>query len=67
MLVELCVENYAVIESVRVRFHAGLNLLTGENGSGKSIVVNAGAGSNYYVTSRLYRIDGCDNRHDVQL
>lgn len=41
MLVELTVENYAVIESVRVRFHAGLNLLTGETGSGKSIVVDA--------------------------
>lgn len=41
MLLELCVENYAVIESVRVRFHAGLNLLTGETGSGKSIVVGA--------------------------
>ena len=34
-------ENYAVVERVRVRFHAGLNLLTGETGSGKSIVVDA--------------------------
>ena len=41
MLVELTVENYAVIEKVRVRFHRGLNLLTGETGSGKSIVVDA--------------------------
>ncbi len=41
MLVELVVENYAVIERLRVRFHAGLNLLTGETGSGKSIVVDA--------------------------
>lgn len=41
MLVELLVENYAVIEKVRVRFHDGLNLLTGETGSGKSIVVDA--------------------------
>ena len=41
MLVELVVENYAVVERVRVRFHAGLNLLTGETGSGKSIVVDA--------------------------
>jgi DNA repair protein RecN (Recombination protein N) len=41
MLVELLVENYAVIERVRVRFHPGLNLLTGETGSGKSIVVDA--------------------------
>ena len=41
MLLELVVENYAVVERVRVRFHGGLNLLTGETGSGKSIVVDA--------------------------
>src|ERR1700736_57534 len=41
MLLELLVENYAVVERVRVRFHPGLNLLTGETGSGKSIVVDA--------------------------
>ena len=41
MLVELTVENYAVVEKIRVRFHGGLNLLTGETGSGKSIVVDA--------------------------
>src|ERR1700692_2734618 len=41
MLVELTVENYAVIEKVRVRFHRGLNLLTGETGSGKSMVVDS--------------------------
>ncbi len=41
MLVELLVENYAVIEKLRVRFHAGFNVLSGETGSGKSIVVDA--------------------------
>ncbi|MBM3738496.1 MAG: DNA repair protein RecN [Acidobacteria bacterium] len=41
MLVELVVENYAVVERIRVRFHRGLNLLTGETGSGKSIVVDS--------------------------
>src|SRR5882757_3428257 len=40
VIAELSVENYAVIERVRVRFHRGLNLLTGETGSGKSIVVD---------------------------
>src|SRR5215831_8017889 len=41
MLLELVVENYAVVERLRVHFHTGLNLLTGETGSGKSIVVDA--------------------------
>ncbi len=41
MLLELAVENYAVVDRLRVRFHSGLNLLTGETGSGKSIVVGA--------------------------
>jgi DNA repair protein RecN (Recombination protein N) len=41
VLHELVVENYAVVDRIRVRFHTGLNLLTGETGSGKSIVVDA--------------------------
>lgn len=41
MLHELVVQNYAVVDRLRVRFHSGLNLLTGETGSGKSIVVDA--------------------------
>jgi len=35
------VEDYAVVDRLRVQFHRGLNLLTGETGSGKSIVVDA--------------------------
>jgi DNA repair protein RecN (Recombination protein N) len=41
MLLELVVENLAVVERLRVRFGAGLNALTGETGSGKSLVVDA--------------------------
>ncbi len=41
MLVELIVENYAVVEQARIRFGEGLNVLTGETGSGKSIVVDS--------------------------
>jgi DNA repair protein RecN (Recombination protein N) len=41
VLLELLVENYAVVEKLRLRFHSGFNVLTGETGSGKSIVVDA--------------------------
>jgi DNA repair protein RecN (Recombination protein N) len=41
MLLELMVENYAVVEQARIRFGEGLNVLTGETGSGKSIVVDS--------------------------
>src|SRR5215468_8315754 len=41
MLVELTVENYAVIDHVSVEFAPGLNLLTGETGAGKSILIDA--------------------------
>src|SRR5690349_22729198 len=41
MLVELTVENYAVIDHLTVEFAPGLNLLTGETGAGKSILIDA--------------------------
>ena len=41
MLVELRLENYAVIDNAAVEFASGLNLLTGETGAGKSILVDA--------------------------
>ncbi len=41
MLVELRLENYAVIDNLKVEFASGLNLLTGETGAGKSILIDA--------------------------
>jgi DNA repair protein RecN (Recombination protein N) len=41
VLTELRLENYAVIDSVVVEFGPGLNLLTGETGAGKSILIDA--------------------------
>jgi DNA repair protein RecN (Recombination protein N) len=41
VLLELRVENYAVIDSLAVEFASGLNLLTGETGAGKSILIDA--------------------------
>ncbi len=41
MLKFLSIVNFAVIPKLRIEFHAGLNLLTGETGAGKSIIVDA--------------------------
>lgn len=41
MLVELNIRNFAIIEELKVRFTKGLNILTGETGSGKSILIEA--------------------------
>src|SRR5439155_714195 len=41
MLRELRIRNFAVIESVAVEFRPGLNVLTGETGAGKSMLIDA--------------------------
>ena len=41
MLKELSIKNFAIIDQLRVEFGPGLNVLTGETGAGKSIVVDA--------------------------
>src|SRR4051812_49542086 len=41
MLLELRAENYAVIDQAVASFGPGLNLLTGETGAGKSILIDA--------------------------
>ncbi len=60
MLETLKIKNLAVIDSVEVPFEAGLNILSGETGAGKSIVIEAISlilGSR--ATSELIRA-GCD-------
>ncbi|MDP2808184.1 MAG: AAA family ATPase, partial [bacterium] len=41
MLTKLTVKDYALIESLEVDFTPGLNILTGETGAGKSILIGA--------------------------
>ena len=41
MLTFLAIENFALIERLEVEFQEGLNLITGETGSGKSVLVEA--------------------------
>lgn len=41
MLKELSIKNFAIIDDLKIEFTKGLNLLTGETGSGKSIIIEA--------------------------
>jgi len=72
VLVELRLENYAVVDNLAVEFAAGLNLLTGETGAGKSILIDAlalllgdkassdiiRAGSDKAVISAVFEVEG---------
>ena len=41
MLEELRIQNFAVIDRLELRFGAGFNVITGETGAGKSILIDA--------------------------
>ncbi|WP_294157134.1 DNA repair protein RecN [uncultured Selenomonas sp.] len=60
MLKSLTVWNFALLEHVEITFGAGLNILTGETGAGKSILIDAlGAVLGRRVTADAIRT-GCD-------
>ncbi|WP_321372301.1 DNA repair protein RecN [uncultured Desulfuromusa sp.] len=41
MLTDLIIKNFAIIENLHTTFNSGFNVLTGETGAGKSIIVDA--------------------------
>ena len=41
MLKKLYIKDYALIDELHIEFGAGLNILTGETGTGKSIIIGA--------------------------
>jgi len=51
MLLNLCINNYALIDNVSITFGPGLNILTGETGAGKSIIIDA---INLIIGERAY-------------
>ncbi len=54
MLLSLSIKNYAIIDSVDITFGDGMNVLTGETGAGKSILVGALSMALGYRTSSEY-------------
>lgn len=81
MLIELRLENYAVIDNLAVEFAAGLNLLTGETGAGKSILIDAlalllgekassdvvRAGAEKAIVSAVFEADGAAEKAIAQV
>lgn len=55
MLLELSIQNFAIISNLHLSFHEGMTALTGETGAGKSIIIDAmgllagGRGSSDYL------------------
>ena len=41
MLTDLFIKNFAIIDNLHISFQSGLNILTGETGAGKSIIIDA--------------------------
>jgi DNA repair protein RecN (Recombination protein N) len=81
VLAELRLENYAVIDNLAVEFAPGLNLLTGETGAGKSILIDALAlllgdkassdmirgGSERAIISAVFELEGEAEKLAVQI
>ena len=81
VLIELRLENYAVIDNLVVEFGHGLNLLTGETGAGKSILIDALAlllgekassdvirtGANRAVVSAVFESEGTAEKHLLEI
>src|SRR6266567_2507216 len=41
MLSQLTIRNFAIVDHLQIDWHAGLNVITGETGAGKSILIDA--------------------------
>lgn len=60
MLQEIYIKNFALIEELRIKFENGLNIITGETGSGKSILIDALSMALGKKGDKSYVRRGCD-------
>ena len=60
MLAEIDITNFAIIDHLHLQFHRGFNVLTGETGAGKSIIIDAVGSLLGGRTSAEFIRAGCD-------
>lgn len=79
MLLELSISDFALIDNIRLNLETGLNILTGETGAGKSIIIDAvnmvlgeradtdivRTGAEKAVVEALFKCDGIDGLDDM--
>ena len=66
MIKKLYIKNLAIIDEVCLEFENGLNIITGQTGSGKSIIINAIdllLGSNFSKTLEEFFIKIAHQKH----
>ena len=63
MLTHLCIRNFALIENLELQLGPGLNILTGETGAGKSIIIDAVGLIIGERASQEYIRTGCDSAY----
>ncbi len=80
MLLNLHVKNMALIDEIEVSFRDGLNILTGETGAGKSIIIGSigyalggkmpkdvvGKFADYGLVELVFSVDNLDNNHELK-
>ncbi len=60
MITHISIKNFAIIEELDVDFHKGLNIITGETGAGKSIIIEAMSMALGGRSDKTYVRTGCD-------
>ena len=61
MIKNLLIKHFAIIDEMTIGFHPGLTVITGETGSGKSIIIEALSVAAGKKSERMMVKSGCEN------